>query len=165
MNSLLQPAPITREQVAAVVDRQVPVVLRYLEKPMGVRRQEDSTGLMSGEGVFDLMGPAVLLSQYADPHSQYHGSEGMLARAWREIEFVLGQHHPRFNAYETAFEVSVLFECYRAAEGVLPAARLARLRDLFRPLGELLLVEPWDFEADSKINVALLQAVGLMSLV
>ena len=156
------PAPILPEEIAAVVDQQVPVVLRYLEKPIEVRRLEHPTSAMAGEGVFDLMGPGILLSQYGDRHSRYRGNEDILALSSREIEYVVRQAHPRFNAYDTAFEMSVLFECYRAAEGVLPALQRDRLRDMFRPLGERLLAERWDFEAmDSRMNVALLQAVGL----
>lgn len=144
-------SPIRPDEVAAVVDRLMPVVLRYLEdNPLAFETRS-----------LHLMSPTVLLSQYADRHSQYHDNGEMLARAWREIERVLDTSQPQFNAYDTAFQMRALFDCYRAAEGVLPASPLVQLQGLFRPLGELLLAEPWDFESDSKINVALLQAVGL----
>ncbi|UCH34576.1 MAG: hypothetical protein JSV65_18975 [Armatimonadota bacterium] len=146
-----EPPPICPEEVAAVVDRRVPVVLQHLqENPLAFQTE-----------AMHLTSPTVLLSQYADPHSQYHGDTELLAAAWREIDHVLGQRQPQFSAYDTAFQMWALFDCYRAAESVLPASQLARLRELFRPLGELLLAKRWDFDSDSKINVALLQAVGL----
>jgi len=63
------PAPITSEEVAAVVDRQVPLVLRYLEE----------NPLAFQTSVCHLMAPTVLLSQHADRHSQYHGNLELLA--------------------------------------------------------------------------------------
>ncbi len=142
---------ISPEQVAAVVDRQVPVVLRHL----------DENPLAFQTGPFHLFSETVLLSQYGDRHSQYHGKTELLTRAWREIEHILGQPQPQFDAYHTSFELSALFDCYRAGEGVLSSSRLDQMRALFRPLGERLLDSPWDFKSDSRINVALLQAVAL----
>lgn len=142
-----EPPAILPQKVAAIIDQQVPAVLKYLDS--GRMRE------------VHLMGPTVLLSQYADSHSRYCGDEELRARAWAEIERVLAAEQPQYNAYDTAFQVWALFDCYRTAEPVLEAQQLARLRALFRPLGGLLLACPWNFEADSRINVALLQAAGL----
>jgi hypothetical protein len=133
------------------MDRQVPIVLRHLdEQPLAFRTSP-----------FHLFSEAVLLSQYADRHSQYHGNTELPTRAWGEIERILGEPQPQFDAYHTSFELSALFDCYRAAEGVLTSSQRDQMRALFRPLGECLLASPWDFKSDSRINVALLQAVAL----
>ncbi|HUT75490.1 MAG TPA: hypothetical protein VM221_11745 [Armatimonadota bacterium] len=148
------PAPpaIGPEEVAVVVDRLMPVVLRYL----------DEHPLASQTYYAHFMALTVLLSQYADRHSQHHGKTELLTRAWREIEHELGKPQPQWPAYGTLFELSEFFDCYRAAEGVLPESQLAQLRELFRPLGECLLAEgSWDFSADDRVNPALLRAANL----
>ncbi len=145
------PPPIRPEEVAAVVDRLVPVTLRHLD--------EDALAAETCDMYFS--GLTLLLGQYGDQHSQYYGREELVARAWREIEHELGREQPRFSAYDTAFVVWELFDCFRAAEGVLAPSQLDKFRALFRPLGELLLEDPWDFESDDRINPALLRSTDL----
>ena len=151
MNSVLQPAPITVEEVAAVADRLVPAALQYLDS------------LPLAEQLYDMHFTAlgVLLSQYADPHSRYHGDAALPARAWRELEHELAKPQPQFSAYDTGFVIWELYDCLRAAEAVLSPSQLDEFRALFRPLGELLLVNPWDFASDDRINPALIRATDL----
>lgn len=146
-----EPPAIRPEEVAAAVDRLVPVVLRYLhEHPLA--RQ-----------VYDMQFTAlsVLLSQYADPHSQYCGDAQFPAHAWRELKHELAKPQPQFSAYDTGFVIWELYDCFRAAEAVLSPLQVDQLRALFRPLGELLLANPWDFTSDDRINPALIRATDL----
>jgi hypothetical protein len=149
------PPPITPEAVAAAADRLVPVVQRYREThPLP-------------EAFSDLRYPVFMpstlfLSQYADPRSRYHGDEALLTEAWRDIACVLAEPQPQWPAYDTGFEVQDLYNCYRAAEGVLSEERLARMRDLFRPLGQCLMeAGPWDFAMDDRTNPAFVRAADL----
>jgi hypothetical protein len=142
---------ILAEEVAAVVDRLVPVTLRHLD--------EDRLAGETGDMYFS--GLTLLLGQYGDEHSQYYGNEEVLATAWRGIEHELAREQPRFAAYDTLFVVWELFDCFRAAEGVLAPSQLDKIRALFRPLGELLLDNPWDFGSDDRTNPALLRSTDL----
>jgi hypothetical protein len=152
MNTVTSEPPVIRpEEVAAVVDRLVPRVLRYLhDHPLAHQ-------------IYDMQFTAlsVLLSQYADPHSQYHGDAELPARAWRELEHELAKPQPQFSAYDTGFVIWELYDCFRAAEAVLSPSQVDRFRTLFRPLGELLLANPWDFASDDRINPALIRATDL----
>jgi len=149
------PGPITPEDVAAVADCLVPVVLRYREQhPLP-------------EGFADLrypvfMPPTLFLSQYADPHSRYYGDEELVRQAWRDIACLLAQPQPQWSAYDTGFEIPDLYNCYRAAEGILSKSQLAQMRELFCPLGQCLMdAGPWDFAADDRTNPAFLRAADL----
>ena len=145
------PPPITREEVAAAVDRLVPAALQYLDS------------LPLAEQPYDMHFTAlsVLLSQYADPHSRYHGDAALPARAWRELKHELARPQPQFSAYDTGFVIWELYDCFRAAEAVLSPPQVGQFRALFRPLGELLLANPWDFASDDRINPALIRATDL----
>jgi hypothetical protein len=151
MNMLSQPPPITREEVAIAVDRLMPATMRYLDS------------LPLAEHPYDMHFTAlsVLLSQYGDPHSRYYGDAELPARVWRELGHELARPQPRFSAYDTGFVIWELFDCFRAAEAVLSPSQVDRFRAIFRPLGELLLANPWDFASDDRINPALLRATDL----
>lgn len=147
-----EPAPLRPGEVAAVADRLVPVVLRYLDE-----------NPLAGENCDTYFaGLTVLFGQYGDRHSRYHGDETIIGRAWREVELELARRQPRLSAYDTGFLIWELFDCFRAAEGVLSSVQGDQFRALFRPLGECLLdAGLWDFGADDRINPALLRATDL----
>jgi len=136
-----------------VGDRLAPAALRYLDEyPPGASRTYD----------IHYTAFALLFSQYADRHSRYFGDERLPTRAWRDLEHELARPQPPFPAYDTGFVIWELFDCFRAAEGVLSPSQLERFRAVFRPAGECLLeAGPWDFEADDRINPALLRATDL----
>jgi hypothetical protein len=147
-----EPPPITPEDVAAVADRLVPAALRYL----------DEYPLASQTYDVHYTAFALLLSQYADRQSRYCGDDRLPTRAWRELQHEFTKPQPPFPAYDTGFMIWELFDCFRAAEGVLSPSQLERFRALFRPAGECLLEAGlWDFESDDRINPALLRATDL----
>lgn len=151
----LEPPPILPVEVAAVVDRLVPVVLRY-------RELHPLPEAFSDMRYPVFMPPTLFLSQYADPHSGYCGDEELVTEAWRDIACVLAEPQPQWSAYDTGFEIPDLFHCYRAADGVLSDPQFAQLRALFRPLGQCLMdAGPWDFAADDRTNPAFLRAADL----
>jgi hypothetical protein len=150
-----EPPPITREDVAAVVDRLVPAVLRYRDEHPLPQAFTDTRYPI-------FMPPTVFLSQYADSHSRYCQDEKLVTEAWRDIARLLAQPQPQWPAYDTGFEIPDLYHCYRAAEGILSESQLAQMRELFRPLGQCLLdAGPWDFAADDRTNPALIRAADL----
>ncbi len=102
------PASITPQEVAAVIDRLIPVVQGY--------RQAHPLPAAFSDPAYPLFMPqTVLLSQYADPQSQFRGQEALVREAWHDLERVLAEPQPQWPAYETAFEIPYLFDCYRAA--------------------------------------------------
>lgn len=147
------PASIADSEIAAVIDRHIPVVLEYALGPTDLNNAGCINGLLSAAQAF--------VSQYQDRFSQHYNSSHILEMACSALDRVLSGGWENVGRYEAGFVAWCLFDCMQACSGTLPDHYMDEIRSKFEHLAKILLNNAWDFMRDTRVNCDVVQSAGL----